>query len=102
MPRPFTRCSQRNSVFVRQWRVLVLLRAGGWTLAELSERLGCSQRTARRDIEALEEVPFPIMKIGKGHGDGPGIWYLGEFRGWPRDKTTPTSTLDETGRAVGG
>lgn len=90
MPAPHTRFAPRNSALIRQWRVLVMLRNRAHTLAEMAGRLGCTERTVRRDLEALQLVPFPIRKIGNGPGDGPGIWHLGEFKGWPRNESTPT------------
>jgi predicted DNA-binding transcriptional regulator YafY len=55
---------ERHTEIVRQWRLLLALegRARGLTLAELQEAAGegVSDRTIRRDLNALGQAGFPI------------------------------------------
>lgn len=55
---------ERHSEIVRQWRLLLALegRARGLTLAELQEAAGdgVTDRTIRRDLNALTQAGFPI------------------------------------------
>jgi predicted DNA-binding transcriptional regulator YafY len=55
---------ERHSEIVRQWRILLALenRARGLTLAEAQEIAGdgVSDRTIRRDLDALAQAGFPI------------------------------------------
>ena len=57
---PRFRWAARGNPFVRQWKLIVLLRRAPRTLAELAQLLGCHQRTIRRDLYALQAVPLPI------------------------------------------
>lgn len=53
----------RNAQCVRQWQVLQALQASahlGRSLDELARTLNVHQRTIRRDLEVLQEVPFPL------------------------------------------
>ncbi len=51
----------RNAEVVRQWRVLKSIEAGRHrTVPELARDLGVTDRTIRRDIEALQEAGFPL------------------------------------------
>ncbi len=56
----------RNSELIRQWTLLQRV-AGSrdQTIPGLSQLLGVSTRTIRRDLAALQEAGFPIY-------DGPG------------------------------
>ena len=55
---------ERHTEIVRQWRLLLAMegRARGLTLAELQEAAGegVSDRTIRRDLNALAQAGFPI------------------------------------------
>ena len=55
---------ERHSEIVRQWRLLVALESAsrGLTLAQLGEAAadGVTERTIRRDLEALTQAGFPI------------------------------------------
>ena len=55
---------ERHTEIVRQWRILLTLegRARGLTLAEAQEVAGegVSERTIRRDLDALTQAGFPI------------------------------------------
>ena len=55
---------ERHTEIVRQWRLLLALegRARGLTLRELQEAAGegVSERTIRRDLNALAQAGFPI------------------------------------------
>jgi predicted DNA-binding transcriptional regulator YafY len=62
---------ERHGEIVRQWRLLIALegRARGLTLAELQEAAGddVSDRTIRRDLNALAQAGFPVES---GRADG--------------------------------
>ena len=62
---------ERHTEIVRQWRILLTLegRARGLTLAEAQEIAGegVSERTIRRDLDALTQAGFPI-EAGKRDG----------------------------------
>jgi predicted DNA-binding transcriptional regulator YafY len=62
---------ERHSEIVRQWRILLALegRSRGLTLAEAQEIAGdgVSDRTIRRDLDALTQAGFPI-ETGKRGG----------------------------------
>lgn len=85
----------RNNQFIRQWRLLVLLRRGPKTLKQLARALDCCERTIRRDLEALQAVPLPIVRQGSASDnerDKP--WALAKsFPEWPRDEETPVREL---------
>lgn len=75
---------ERHSEIVRQWRILLALegRARGLTLAEAQDIAGdgVSDRTIRRDLDALAQAGFPIET---GKRDGKTIFLLNReiFRG---------------------
>jgi predicted DNA-binding transcriptional regulator YafY len=51
----------RNSEVIRQWKVLRAIEAGRHaTVPELARDLGVTERTIRRDLEALQEAGFPV------------------------------------------
>ena len=52
----------RNQEVIRQWKVLHALEASrqGVTIQALSDELGVTTRTIRRDLEALQEAGFPL------------------------------------------
>ena len=58
---------EKHDRLVRLWRELVLLQAHprGLTSAQIAERIGVTQRTAQRDLTALEnELRVPFVKQG--------------------------------------
>jgi predicted DNA-binding transcriptional regulator YafY len=75
---------ERHSEIVRQWRILLALesRARGLTLAEAQQIAGdgVSDRTIRRDLDALAQAGFPIDTAKR---DGKTIYTLNRdvFRG---------------------
>jgi predicted DNA-binding transcriptional regulator YafY len=75
---------ERHSEIVRQWRILLALesRARGLTLSEAQEIAGdgVSDRTIRRDFDALSQAGFPI---DTGKRDGKTVYTLNRdvFRG---------------------
>ncbi len=58
------------SSHLRPWLLLKNLcgPSPGWTLSELSEELGVSQKTVRRDLAQLQKVGFPIQQTVGTHG----------------------------------
>lgn len=58
---------ERHSEIVRQWRILLALegKARGLTLAEAQDVAGegVSERTIRRDLDALTQAGFPIESV---------------------------------------
>ena len=75
---------ERHSEIVRQWRILLALegRSRGLTLVEAQEIAGdgVSDRTIRRDLDALTQAGFPIETSKR---DGKTIYLLNRdvFRG---------------------
>lgn len=75
---------ERHGEIVRQWRLLLALegRARGLTLAEAQEEAadGVSERTIRRDFDALSQAGFPIETSKR---DGKTVFVLNRevFRG---------------------
>lgn len=89
----------RCRVFVRMWRIVVLLRCAPHTLDELAAKLRVSPRTIRRDLKALQAVPLPIVgrfneASRKGvRGQDPQLWAWGETPAWPRRDRGPIAAL---------
>ena len=80
----------RNAEVIRQWKILKAIEAGRWTTAaDLAEEHGVTERTIRRDIEALQEAGFPLYD---DRADGRKVWRLVE--GY-RQRLTQTFTLAE-------
>ncbi len=66
----------RNAEVIRQWRILKTIEAGRFTSsAKLADAYGVTERTIRRDIEALQEAGFPLYD---DHIDGRKVWRLVE------------------------
>jgi predicted DNA-binding transcriptional regulator YafY len=53
---------RRNRQLVRTLRLIDVLRRGRWTLVALAHELHVTDRTVRRDLEALEEAHVPVVK----------------------------------------
>lgn len=80
----------RNAEVIRQWRILKRVEAGRLTTGrDLAKEHGVSDRTIRRDIEALQEAGFPLYD---DRVDGRKVWRLVE--GY-RQRLTQTFTLAE-------
>ncbi len=80
----------RNAEVIRQWRILKTIEAGRYTSSkDLATEHGVTERTIRRDIEALQEAGFPLYDDDSG---GRRSWRLVE--GY-RQKVTQTFTLSE-------
>jgi predicted DNA-binding transcriptional regulator YafY len=77
----------RGALVVRQWRLLVLLRRGPHTIPQLARELGVAERTVFRDLNALESVPFPLLR------DGLQSVTLAAMPEWPRRETTPVQEI---------
>lgn len=95
---PQMRWGPRGSQFVRQWRLLVLLRSQPRTLEWLAEELRATTRTVRRDLAVLETAGIPIRKWGKDTDEEwmsgmPSLWFVGAMREWPTRQATPTEML---------
>ncbi len=66
----------RNAEVIRQWKILKRIEAGRHTsTASLAEEHGVTERTIRRDLEALQEAGFPLYDE---RADGKKIWRLVE------------------------
>jgi predicted DNA-binding transcriptional regulator YafY len=64
----------RNAEVIRQWKILKRIEAGRYTTAQdLADEHGVTERTIRRDIEALQEAGFPLYDE---RVDGRKIWRL--------------------------
>jgi len=99
--RSIRRDLDRGNAFIRQWRVIVLLRRGARTIPDLARILGCSERTVRRDLYALQAVPLPIESLRPMTEDGvylpnrePNVWRMRPCEHWPRGETLPTRELE--------
>jgi predicted DNA-binding transcriptional regulator YafY len=80
----------RNAEVIRQWRILKRIEAGRYTTAQdLADEHGVTERTIRRDIEALQEAGFPLYDE---RVDGRKIWRLVD--GY-KQRLTQTFTLAE-------
>jgi len=80
----------RNAEVIRQWKILKRIEAGRYTTtSELAAEHGVTDRTIRRDIEALQEAGFPLYDE---RGDGRKYWRLVE--GY-RQRLTQSFTLAE-------
>jgi proteasome accessory factor B len=66
----------RNAEVIRQWKVLKTIEAGRFTsTARLAATHGVTERTIRRDIEALQEAGFPLYD---DRANGKKVWRLVE------------------------
>jgi proteasome accessory factor B len=80
----------RNAEVIRQWRILKRIEAGRYTTSvDLAKEHDVTERTIRRDIEALQEAGFPLYDE---RSDGRKVWRLVE--GY-RQKLTQTFSLSE-------
>jgi predicted DNA-binding transcriptional regulator YafY len=80
----------RNAEVIRQWKILKTIEAGRYTTgADLAERYRVTERTIRRDIEALQEAGFPLYD---DRADGRKVWRLVE--GY-KQRLTQSFTLAE-------
>jgi predicted DNA-binding transcriptional regulator YafY len=80
----------RNAEVIRQWKILKRIEAGRYTTAQdLAEEHRVTERTIRRDIEALQEAGFPLYDE---RTDNRKIWRL--IDGY-KQRLTQTFTLAE-------
>jgi predicted DNA-binding transcriptional regulator YafY len=80
----------RNAEVIRQWKILKTIEAGRFTSsAKLAASHGVTERTIRRDIEALQEAGFPLYD---DRANGKRVWRLVE--GY-RQKLVQGFTLSE-------
>jgi predicted DNA-binding transcriptional regulator YafY len=80
----------RNAEVIRQWKILKTIEAGRWTsAAALAREHGVSERTIRRDLEALQEAGFPLYDDRQ---DGKKVWRL--IEGY-KQRLTQSFTLSE-------
>jgi predicted DNA-binding transcriptional regulator YafY len=82
---------ERSTEIVRQWQILMAIEsAADATIPSLSEKLGVTTRTIRRDLTALQQAGFPIYD---DRVDGQVYWRLS---GRPFKRLTDTAfTLTE-------
>jgi predicted DNA-binding transcriptional regulator YafY len=74
----YNRAVPRNAEVIRQWTILrdvEQARTAGVTIDDLASRCGVTTRTIRRDLQALEEVGFPIYD-DRSRDDGKTRWVL--------------------------
>jgi predicted DNA-binding transcriptional regulator YafY len=82
--------TMRNAEVIRQWKILKTIEAGRYTTAQdLALQHGVTERTIRRDIEALQEAGFPLYDDRDG---GRKVWRLVE--GY-KQRLTQSFTLAE-------
>lgn len=80
----------RNAEVIRQWKILKTIEAGRYTTTrDLADEHEVTERTIRRDIEALQEAGFPLYDE---KSDGKKIWRL--IDGYTQ-RVTQTFTLSE-------
>ena len=80
----------RNAEVIRQWKILKTIEAGRFTSSgKLAAAYGVTERTIRRDIEALQESGFPLYD---DRVNGKKVWRLVE--GY-RQKLVQGFTLSE-------
>src|SRR5512145_2982955 len=80
----------RNAEVIRQWKILKRIEAGRYTTsAEMAAEHGVTERTIRRDLEALQEAGFPLYD---DRADGRKVWRLVE--GY-KQRLTQSFTLSE-------
>lgn len=80
----------RNAEVIRQWKILKRIEAGRYTTAQdLADEHDVTERTIRRDIEALQEAGFPLYDE---RSDGRKVWRL--VAGY-KQRLTQTFTLSE-------
>jgi proteasome accessory factor B len=66
----------RNAEVIRQWKILKTIEAGRFTnSARLAAAHGVTERTIRRDLEALQEAGFPLYD---DRVNGKKVWRLVE------------------------
>ena len=65
----------RHAEIVRHWRMLLHIDAHrhGVTVKDLADRFGVTQRTVWRDLEALQQVGFPLVDDKRDTGAIPAI-----------------------------
>src|SRR5207344_1256329 len=64
----------RNAEVIRQWKILKTIETGRYTTTQaLAEEHDVTERTIRRDIEALQEAGFPLYDDRQ---DGRKVWRL--------------------------
>jgi predicted DNA-binding transcriptional regulator YafY len=80
----------RNAEVIRQWKILKTIEAGRYTTApDMAREYGVTERTIRRDIEALQEAGFPLYD---DRIDGRKVWRLVEGH---KQRLTQSFTLAE-------
>jgi predicted DNA-binding transcriptional regulator YafY len=83
----------RSEQLIRQWGILNLIESYryGITIENLAQETGCTTRTVRRDLEALEIAGFPLYT---DEVDGEVRWkLLDAFRNAPHTPFTLTEVL---------
>jgi predicted DNA-binding transcriptional regulator YafY len=80
----------RNAEVIRQWKILKTIEAGRYSTTQaLADEHDVTERTIRRDIEALQEAGFPLYDDRQ---DGRKVWRLVE--GY-KQRLTQSFTLAE-------
>jgi transposase len=63
--------SRSNDAFVKDRTKILLLSSKGYTAKEISERIGCEIRKARKTIKAFNKTGLKSLKRGKAKGAKP-------------------------------
>lgn len=68
---------QRSDVLRRSWHLIALLRSTwGCTLQTLAREIGVSERTVRRDLNALERAGLPLQRVSDTDSEQGKPWKL--------------------------
>lgn len=60
---PVTLTNRRNQQLARTLYLMALLQEHRWTVVDLAERLRVTRRTIYRDLEALQQVEWPVERV---------------------------------------
>lgn len=85
---------RRGAQFVRTWNLLVLLQLRPWKVRDLADHFHVTERTIRRDLDALVAVGLPILS-SRDDAMNPDavVFELGPLRAWPKGDALPTAPL---------
>jgi hypothetical protein len=95
--KPFARYGVVGTQFIRQWKLLVLIRHQPRTIQWLARELNCAGRTVHRDLAVLQAAGIPIVQYG-GPDDPENwlrqpLWCAGEMPEWPKREPMPMAPI---------